>query len=248
MNFRLIESSGTGQWNMAVDESILENVISGKSNPTLRLYSWSNTCVSIGYFQGIHDSINTDKCNELGITILRRTTGGGTVLHDKELTYSFVLPVSLVPPDVVESYRFLCAIILSSLQELGINAVFKPINDILVENKKISGSAQTRRGGCLLQHGTIILDYNPEAMFNVLKINKAKSKGKTIEEMKKSITSINEITGKNPLDELKELIVKNSEKNFSKTFTKSKLTEKEAFLAQKLEKEKYSSHKWTFMR
>jgi lipoate-protein ligase A len=80
---------------------------------------------------------------------------------------------------------------------LGIRAQFAPINDIVVDGRKISGNAQTRRKHCIFQHGTVLLSVNPELMFSVLKVPKEKSKGKLIEDVKSGVTSISMLKGKN---------------------------------------------------
>ncbi|MEE9488937.1 MAG: lipoate--protein ligase family protein, partial [Thermoplasmata archaeon] len=73
---------------MALDEAILEARRDGRVRPTLRLYGWSPPAVSIGYFQRLDEEVHTGTCEDLGIDVVRRITGGGAVLHDKEVTYS----------------------------------------------------------------------------------------------------------------------------------------------------------------
>ena len=142
--------------NMAIDEAVSEAVGSGESLPTIRFYGWKPSAVSIGYFQSLDKEVDIASCERAGVDIVRRRTGGGAVYHDMvgEITYSVIAPEALFPKDILASYREICGWIIDSLAILGIKAEFKPINDIVVGNKKISGNAQTRRGGVLLQHGT----------------------------------------------------------------------------------------------
>jgi lipoate---protein ligase len=98
-------------------------------------------------------------------------TGGGAVLHDSELTYSFI--TREYPQNILESYRMICDPIINCLVNLGFNEVkFAALNDVVVDGKKVSGNAQTRKEGILLQHGTILLDVDPEKMFTLLKVPK----------------------------------------------------------------------------
>ena len=110
----------------------------------------------------------------MSIDYVRRRTGGGAVYHDTygELTYSIVVDEDhrLVSEDFLETYRKLCSGLVLGLRLLGIPAEFKPINDIVVHGKKISGNAQTRRMHVILQHGTILRKVDPELMFRVLKV------------------------------------------------------------------------------
>jgi lipoate-protein ligase A len=187
--------------NMALDESIMEAVSKGASPPTLRFYRWRPSAVSIGYFQGMDMEIDVPACKEKGIEAIRRITGGGAVYHDEagEVTYSVCVPDrGHLPSDIQGSYRAICDGLISGLGELGIFASFRPLNDIVVGARKISGNAQTRRMGVILQHGTILLDVDPEKMFSVLKVPSEKMKGKIIESIKGSVTSIREQLGSLP--------------------------------------------------
>src|SRR3989338_1792208 len=96
--------------NMAIDEAISESVANGAA-PTIRFYRWLPSAVSIGYFQSLHDEVNIEKCNELGLHIVRRRTGGGAVYHDYdgEITYSVIAPEKLFPRGIRESYQVICS-------------------------------------------------------------------------------------------------------------------------------------------
>jgi lipoate-protein ligase A len=93
MNSDLIDPPMNAAVNMARDRAILEMQSLKNPVPTLRIYRWSSPSVTIGYFQKLDETVNKYYCRKYGISITRRVTGGGTVLHHKELTYSFTLPV-----------------------------------------------------------------------------------------------------------------------------------------------------------
>lgn len=193
MRWRVIELETYDAYlNMALDETICEGIRKGTSLPTIRFYNWAPSAVSIGYFQSIKDEVNLDICRELGVDCIRRWTGGGAVYHDfeGEITYSVIAPANIFPKNIIESYGLICGWLVRGLESLGIEAEFKPINDILVKGKKISGSAQTRRGGILLQHGTLLYDLDLEKMFSVLNVSKQKITDKMISTAKERVTCV----------------------------------------------------------
>jgi lipoate-protein ligase A len=152
--------------NMAIDEAVSESVAAG-GPPTIRFYGWNPDAVSIGYFQSLEKEVDTARCAAEGVDVVRRRTGGGAVYHDHagEITYSVIAKETLFPKDILASYRLICGWVMDSLALIGISPEFKPINDIIVNGKKISGNAQTRRNGVLLQHGTILYSLDVDRMF-----------------------------------------------------------------------------------
>lgn len=199
MTLRFIDTgAAAGALNMGIDEALLGSVAAGESPPTLRLYRWSPPCVTVGYFQSLEAELDLQACEAGGVDAVRRLTGGGAVFHEDEITYSLVVPLghALAPDDILESYRAICAGLLRGLAHLGIEAAFKPINDIEVGGKKVSGNAQTRRRGCLLQHGTVLLDLETERMFSLLRVPAEKIKGRLIEDVKARVSSLRTILGR----------------------------------------------------
>jgi lipoate-protein ligase A len=178
--------------NMALDEAIMEGVRAGTCLPTIRFYGWDPSAVSIGIFQGIRNEVNLDVCAERGVDVVRRLTGGGAVYHDKfgEVTYSIIAPMEHFPGNIIASYEMICADIVYALSLLGIQARFVPVNDLLVNEQKISGNAQTRRDGILLQHGTILNQVDVETMFSLLNVSEQKISDKLIKSVKKRVTSV----------------------------------------------------------
>lgn len=175
--------------NMAIDEAILISADSGRSLPTLRFYGWSNPAVSLGYFQEFNTEVNIEKCRALGVDIVRRPTGGKAVLHENEITYSVVSPKDnpLFPEDILGTYRVISSCLVQALLSMGINASIadtcqrSSINtlkslcfsepskfELLVNGKKICGSAQVRTKNAFLQHGSILLDFDPDKAVQAL--------------------------------------------------------------------------------
>ena len=134
MEWRLIKDSyHTGFMNMAIDEAIMIAHREGLVPPTIRFYQWSPPAVSLGYFQDLEKEIDVDVCKNLGIDIVRRPTGGKAVLHDKELTYSFIIRENhpLVNDSILETYKKVSGGIIRGLSYLGIKAELVPLREKL---------------------------------------------------------------------------------------------------------------------
>jgi lipoate-protein ligase A len=176
--WRLLESpAATGAENMALDQAIVEAVSRGDSPPTLRLYAWERPCLSLGHAQSL-DDVDLERLEALGWGLVRRPTGGRAILHTDELTYSVAAPAS--HPDlagtVLGSYRTISGGLIAGLARLGLEAEVQPevrlseeeranpicfevpsSYEITVRGRKLVGSAQVRRQGGLLQHGSLPL-------------------------------------------------------------------------------------------
>ncbi|MCC6895575.1 MAG: lipoate--protein ligase family protein [Anaerolineae bacterium] len=173
--WRLIyDNPANGAWNMAVDEAIMESVGAGNSPPTLRLYAWLPSCLSLGYGQRVAD-VDFARTDYYGWDVVRRPTGGRAILHADELTYSLSLPVDddLAAGTVVESYQRISAALVTGLIRLGAApqadkraeriesgpVCFETPShyEITLNERKLIGSAQLRRRGAVLQHGSLPL-------------------------------------------------------------------------------------------
>ena len=252
--FRFIDLEvNTAFENMAIDEAIMLAINDGNAPPTLRFYRWNPSAVSIGTFQGMTDEVDVEFCESNGIDYIRRITGGGAVYHDfeGEITYSIIMPKGhiLAPSDIIESYRLLCGGIIKALEHLGIKGEFKPINDVDVDGKKVSGNAMTRRHGCVLQHGTTLLDLDVNQMFTILKVPQEKISDKMIADVKERVTSIRDILGRNVrVEELRDALEQGFSDALHLDLAPGKLSKEEREVARRLAKEKYSSREWSFSR
>ena len=238
--------------NMAIDEAILRHVGKGPSGPTLRFYRWDPSAVSIGYFQGIEQEVDLEACERAGMDVVRRLTGGGAVYHDYrgEITYSLVVPLGYpgIPARVVDSYRLLCDGLVRGLQRLGLSATFAPINDIVVKGRKISGNAQTRRYGGILQHGTLLCSVNPHVMFSLLKVPNEKMRDKLIAGVEERVTSIERELGRIDYDHIVEALIAGFREALGIELSAGDLTPEEIALAQTLRVERYENHEWNYKR
>ncbi len=179
-------------YNMALDEAIAEAVAFRVAGPTMRFYGWEPAAVSIGRFQKLDEVVDLEECERLGVEVVRRSTGGGAVFHDQEITYSVICPEDLMPADINAAYQEIGGWIVNALKLIGIEGSFEPINDVLVKGKKISGSAQSRRKGVFMQHGTLIYDLDRVKMFSVLKVPQDKLDSRSISDPAERVTSVRE--------------------------------------------------------
>jgi lipoate-protein ligase A len=225
--------------NMAIDEALMETV---GEVPILRTYGWRPAAVSIGYFQSMNEEVNFAKCREIGVDVVRRLTGGGAVLHEFELTYSFISRE--YPKNIMESYRWICDAIVMSINRLGFDANFVPLNDIVIAGKKVSGNAQTRRKGVLLQHGTILLGVDVNKMFSVLKVPSEKLRDKIIKDAKERVTSLAGTT----FDDMATSLKTSFAAKFESKLITDALSIKEISRARWLANRKYSSKEWNLRR
>ncbi len=258
MQCRFIDTGANDAFtNMAIDEALTLNC----SMPILRIYRWDPRAVSIGYNQNIQNEIDIDYCQKSNIPIVRRITGGKAIFHDKEITYSFILPENngLLPKDIVESYKVIAQALIIALKNIGINANIQEINEkiktpicfnssnwyeILVNNKKISGSAQRRIKGKVLQHGSLLIDFDYNKNNSIFNSNNVID---NINNLKNRITSLkNETNRVINYNEIVNAIKSGFKENFNLDLIDDSLTSGEARLAEKLKEEKYKTDEWNY--
>lgn len=239
--------------NMAIDEAVLTARIEDRAPNTLRLYRWKPSAVSIGKFQTIEKEVQVDNCRKLGVDVVRRITGGGTVYHDAEdeITYSVVAEkASLGAQDVAAVYAKICAALAEALKILGIQADFNEGNaktcpNLTVRGRKISGSAQCHKNGVVLQHGTLLLDANLHRMFTLLRVPWSRTCVEVVNVAKDRITSVNRELGDTvPLERVRQALTVGFQKGLNMKLAVGELTLHEHELARKLYVKKYGTDSW----
>jgi lipoate-protein ligase A len=196
--------------NMAIDEAIFQETIKTQKHPTIRFYGSHPAAVSIGYFQDARKEVNIEKCHWAGVDVARRITGGKAVFHFNEITYSVVAgdQEEIFPSDISGTYKVISKCLARSLNYSGIKAVLAEggragvgeelqsccfsvpsKNELLVEGRKICGSAQVRRRGGFLQHGSLLLAFDPEKTASLLLPARTSEQ---LEKLKKAVTAVNE--------------------------------------------------------
>jgi len=241
--------------NMAIDEAIMKARIENHVQNTLRFYCWKPSAVSIGRFQNIEKEVQLDNCRKHGVDVVRRITGGGTVYHDSEdeITYSVVAnKKDLEAPDITAVYAKIYAGLAEAVKILGSRADFNKGNvktcpNLMVNGKKISGSAQSHKKGVVLQHGTFLVNVELKKMFTFLRVPWARTCMEVIGVAERKITSIKKELGRHvSVEEVKEALVKGFQKALNMKLVKGELTLYEKELAKKLCKEKYATGDWNF--
>jgi lipoate-protein ligase A len=238
--------------NMAIDEAILTARIAGKVPNTLRFYRWKPSAVSVGKNQKPEDEVYLDACKRLGVDVVRRISGGGTVYHDYEgeVTYSVTAKTEAMGTAGITSvYAKIYEAITDALRLLGIPADFssgdaKNCPNLTVNGKKISGSSQTITRGIVLQHGTVLRSVDLPKMFTLLKLKNA-SCTQAADIAKRKITSVQNELGHAIMPETVANALAQGFKAILKVQLElGELTSYELELANKLCKEKYATSDW----
>jgi len=240
MSWRLVDSDALGPArSAATDEAILLARGGGAVPDTLHLYRRSAPTVSLGYFQRAAESVDLAAAERLGVALVRRLSGGSAIYTDPEqLIYTAVVTEDSMPEAPQETFALLCRGVVLGLQELGLAATFKPVNDVLVGGRKISGSAQVRRHGVVLQHGTLLVRTDYRRMFAVLRSSK-----RSRDEM----TSLTEELGTAPpLSEVKRAVVRGFSAALGAEIVPGRLTDDEKKNVDDLVRTKYGDPAYTF--
>ncbi|MDM5331044.1 biotin/lipoate A/B protein ligase family protein [Neobacillus sp. CF12] len=273
--WRFIDSGNSSpSFNMALDEALLDWHSEGKIPPVIRFYGWEPATLSIGYFQKVEKEIDLEAVKAHGLGFVRRPTGGRGVLHEHELTYSVIVSEDHpeMPNTVTEAYRVISEGILKGFHQLGLEAYFAvPKTDeersalknprsavcfdapswyeLVVEGRKVAGSAQTRQKGVILQHGAILLDLDEDKLFSLFKYPSERVKERMKSAFKSKAVAINEISPRRiTLEEAKEAFYKGFAEGLNIELESYQLTEEEFDYVNKIAKERYESDEWNFKR
>jgi lipoate-protein ligase A len=220
--------------NMALDEVLLELKAEGKIPSTLRFLQFSPPCVLVGHHQSVEEEIRLDYCRSNGIEINRRLTGGGALYWGKkELGWEIYISKNhpSVPARFDDLYRKMGESAAGGLRHLGVDAWFRPRNDIEVQGRKISGTGGTELSGAILFQGTVLVDFDIDVMLRALRIPTEKLREKEIESVKERVTSLRwELGLPPPLPEIKAALLRGFGESFGVTFDPQPLRPQEQTL------------------
>ena len=229
---------------MAMDEAIL------KGDEGNTFFFWTpKKSIILGFFQKAEVELDLPKCKDY--TITRRISGGGIAFSDdrcRQINYGVVGTIDndLYPLDIIGSYKQICGVLIDTLVHYGLNAAFRPINDVTVDNKKISGNAQTRWEGKLLQNGTLLLDFDIEEMLRIANIPKEKFLDKKIASIREGLTWLDrELNEQRDMEEVRKVMKKKFEERFHVKLKTGTLSKKEKELTKNF-LPKYYSHEWVY--
>ncbi len=265
--FRFIDTGANdGPMNMAIDEALLIAQAEYGFPPTIRVYRFIPPTVSIGYFQSMKREIDINSCAKMGYGYVRRPTGGRAVLHDKELTYSVTigslhrfLSMSLIDSFFAISEGIVRAIRLlggepyyssgEDLEKFSPSCFAHPtFSDILLNGKKVVGSAQMRNRKGLLQHGSILYRVSIEDIFSCFNMTEDKRR-QAIKIGYERISSLSDELGREvTFEEIKAALYKGMEEALGEKLVEQEITSEELKISQFLYKSKYNTDNWNFLR
>ncbi|MCC3358682.1 lipoate--protein ligase family protein [Bacillus sp. REN16] len=273
--WRFIDSGHCSpEFNMALDEALLDWNSEGKIPPTIRFYGWNPATLSVGYFQKVEKEIDLDAVKKYGLGFVRRPTGGRGVLHDQELTYSVIVSEEHpeMPKTVTEAYRVISEGVLQGFRKLGLDAYFavpktaeereglkNPRSavcfdapswyELVVEGRKVAGSAQTRQKGVILQHGSILLDIDEDKLFDLFKYPSDRVKERMQRNFKNKAVAINALREiPVTIEEAKKAFKEGFEEGLNIVLEPYQLTDDEMDYVHEIEERRYKTDEWNFKR
>lgn len=266
--WRLLETGAhTGPENMAIDEAVALAHARGEVPPTLRFYTWAPAAVSIGYFQSMASEVDLAAVRAGGYGYVRRPTGGRAIFHHRELTYSVVIREELFPGSVLETYQVLARGLLAGLRRLGAPAELAAgepdprafggeanpscfdtpsAAELVVGGRKVVGSAQTRRDGAILQHGSILIDLDYDLLFTLLRVP---DPARAAAHLRRRATGLQAVLGRAvAVEEVRAAMVAGFQEALGLTLSPGTLTAAEAAAAAALVRDKYGSDDWNLRK
>lgn len=267
-HWRLINSGfQSGAENMALDEALLHSVSNGNSSPVLRFYRWKPATMTLGYAQSVQTDLDLDVCRDAGIDIVRRSTGGRAVLHDNEVTYSVIAPLSsgAFGNTVLDCYRVISEVLQKALSSLGLQAQLvpgKPLAgqknlakavcfsapsqyELVIDGCKVAGSAQKRFGQAFLQHGSIPVELDLNLLGRALRADV----NREVSDSLNKVGWLNRYSERSlAVSEVEETLAEVFSEHLNITWEQSNPTVEEMALSASLNKEKFGNKDWNFRR
>lgn len=243
-DFRIInEGRFSEPMHHAIDEVLVERLENGDMKPTLRFWYRENTSIPMGRFQAYEDEVQPEFVEENDIDVVRRVTGGGAMFAEpgKVITYSLYMPKEDVPNDVEESYEELDRWAVETLQDLGLDVQYVPLNDIEHEEGKIGGAAQVRKQNAVLHHTMMSHGLDTLKMLKALRIGKEKVSDKAIKSAEKRVARISDHV-EHDREEIIESLIRRFKHDYDAE--EGSLTDEELEEAQKLAEEKFMTDEW----
>lgn len=262
----VITPPAAGAWNMAVDEAIAAYASRRETLPTLRFYQWQPACVSLGRHQPLAD-LDLARCAALGYDVVRRPTGGRAILHTDELTYSVAGPQDdpVLAGAILDSYLRLSQGLLAGLARLGVTASKAPLTggtgtgdvgpvcfevpsayEIVVNGKKLIGSAQSRRQGWVLQHGTLPLVGDVTRLVEVVQFSDDRERATQRAALDERALTVQSALGRAlTFDEAAAALIAGFSETLGIRLEPADLTAGELTLAADLQRSVYGNEAWT---
>lgn len=227
-----------------LNQAVIESVADG-ADPVVFLAGWDKKCVNVGYGQEVEQEVDMEELERRDdVALVRRQGGGGTTFltPDGEITWGIVAPEDRYPDDVNKIYADICGTVAEALEKLGIDAEHEPINDVVSDEGKLSGSTVKKKSGVVYIGGTLLYDVNPEEMFSILTPSEDKKKDKQIEDYRERVSSISResnVSFDETRDALRKVLLD------GKNFEETDWTLREKSRAEELSN-KYQTDEWLY--
>jgi lipoate-protein ligase A len=241
----LPEASLPPALHVALDEVLTAEVAAGRRPPTLRFWGWAAPAVVIGRFQSLRNEVDEAAASAMGVTVVRRMSGGGAmfVQPGATITYSLYLPDLLVQGvSIRDSYQLLDSWAVEVFREIGVEAWYQPLNDITSAEGKIAGAAQARKPGVVMHHTTIAYEMDNDEMMRVLRIGRERLSDKGTPSAAKRVNPLRRQTDL-PREAIVHRLVDGFQSRFGLTADALRDTELEA--ARRLAADRYDTEEWT---
>lgn len=259
-------------YNMAVDEAVA-TVGQNEGVPTIRVYGWRPAAISIGYFQKVRQTVNPQRCAQVGIPLVRRLTGGRAVFHSQEVTYSVIAAKEDLGSggSVLEVYRRIGQALVLSLERLKIQACLHRMNarsarkgvphspvpcftssgryEVMVDGRKVVGSAQRWVGGVVLQHGSLLIGEGHLQIVQFLPQSDVADREKIVQELRDKTIWLGALLAR-PVSyaEVADALFHGFQQAFQVSLKPGRLWPEEESLARRLVRERYGRQEWTLWR
>ncbi|MCP4216757.1 MAG: DUF116 domain-containing protein, partial [bacterium] len=246
--FRLLDSGALpAAENVAMDQALLLAKSKDLAPPTLRFLQYSPAAVLIGRHQTVQQEVRTQFCEANNYHINRRITGGGAILFDtSQLGWELIASYEDLdlPGGMAARFKAICKGCIKGLQALGLEANFRPMNDIEINGRKISGTGGIDEGNAFLFQGTLLIDFDAHKMIKSLRIPIEKLEDKEIESIKDRVTWVKKELGYlPPLAEIKDALCKGFQEALGITLEPGGLNPEEKALFRE-HKDYYASPAW----
>ena len=245
----LFETPHDPYYNLAMEEALYYlGSRYPRQDPVLRIWRNANAVI-IGYFQRAEEEVRLDFAERKGIAIVRRFTGGGAVYHDLGNINYAVIAERLSGDPIKDLYGFLIKGVINALKGFGADPRIENVNDIVVGDAKVSGTAASFRDRTLFLHGSLLVSTDLETLSSVLNISRKKLEDKRVSSVKYRVKLLEEILGRRVgFSELVDKIVGGYAELFGSKPYCDLPTKEEVEAAKILKEEKYGKEEWNLRR
>ena len=235
---------------LSIDDLMPYSISEKHSNPILHLYRFKPSAI-VGKYQDIEAALKISRCRELGIEFNRRSTGGGTVIMGEKavaLGFGISLDYGSMGGGIDAIFKTMSRILIRALRDLGVDAEFRPKNDLEVRGKKIAGlSASAEVGAGLLFHCSMLVDFDIELMLQIMSTPSEKLYDKGYSCFSERLTTIERELGRTvDMSEVMQIIKASFEKEFNVSFQRDSLSDWETRKAEEIKEKRYTNPHWIF--